>query len=186
MSKTKKKEKQNKSARKNLRRFVMWEGNLWFDIGIRTLIIDERKSRRKTREGIEVSAFFVKSNFYIFNANRDHHFFRQINIFTKEVTKELISRKKFEHNRVTVLFHSRHLVLTVEITEIYCHATVFWQIFLQIKVLLKNFTVNWFDEKYLACAWQAVNFLFFHTVLSVVWKLRKFTLTHFWAKISWK
>ena len=35
----------------------------------------------------------MKSNFYIFNANRDHHFFRQINISTKEVTKELISRK---------------------------------------------------------------------------------------------
>ena len=37
---------------------------------------------------------------------------------------------------------------SVEITESYCHATVFSQIFRQINVLLKNFTVNWFDEKF--------------------------------------
>ena len=42
---------------------------------------------------------------------------------------------------------------TVEITEFYCHATVFSQKFRQINVLLKNFTVNWFDGKNFAWQW---------------------------------
>ena len=41
---------------------------------------------------------------------------------------------------------------TVEKTEFYCHS-FFFQIFRQSNVLLKNFTVNWFDEKKFAWRW---------------------------------
>ena len=44
---------------------------------------------------------------------KNQHFFRQINAFTKELTKELILRKIFEHDQ-----HN------VEIIEIYSHASL--------------------------------------------------------------
>ena len=49
----------------------------------------------------------------------------------------------------TFLYSSPNSVTqhSVEITEFYCHATVFSQIFRQINVLQKDFTINQFDEK---------------------------------------
>ena len=57
--------------------------------------------------------FFVKSTFFFTEHSvekcykmrswflrKNQHFFRQINMFTKEVTKEMISRKIFEGDRV--------------------------------------------------------------------------------------
>ena len=45
--------------------------------------------------------FFAKQIGKVVNAiTRNEHFFRQINIFTKEVTKELISRIFFMHDHV--------------------------------------------------------------------------------------
>ena len=52
------------------------------------------------------------------------------------------------------------------------NATVFSHIFRQINVLLKNFTVNHFDEKKLYSS-----FLVFPQCIVTVWKKEKFTLT---------
>ena len=96
--------------------------------------------------------------------------FRESNVFTKA----LIWRNIW----VTVNFSFFHTVrkslchsVTLEITQFYCHATVFTQKFRQINVLLQNFTINWFDGK--KFTWQWISRFSTHTL----WKLRNFTLT---------
>ena len=44
----------------------------------------------------------LKHNHHFYGKNQ--HFFRQINVVTKEVTKELISRKIFKRDRVLQYF----------------------------------------------------------------------------------
>ena len=69
----------------------------------------------------------------------------------------------------------------MEITEIYCHATVFSQIFRQIDVLPKNFAINWFDGKKFAWQW-IFDFSTLHCAHSMEkWKIH----FHDWKKISW-
>ena len=71
-----------------------------------------------------------------------HHFFRQINVFTKEVTKELISRKFFS----VIVFYRTFpcTVHGVEITKIYSQAFL---VKISLKHLLNKSLQSWFDRK---------------------------------------
>ena len=95
--------------------------------------------------------------------------FRESNGFTKEITKELIWRNSFM--RMNSSFFQ-----SMEITEFYCHHAFFSQKFRDINLLLKNFTLNWFDDS---------EFLVFNTVSYSV-KITQFYCHHFVAKIPSK
>ena len=79
---------------------------------------------------------------YLFE--HDHYFHGKINVFTKEVTKELISRKIFKSDRVLQYFS----ILWGKIKLPHCavwklrNFTAILQNFRQINVLLKNFAIN--------------------------------------------
>ena len=73
---------------------------------------DEQNCSQNFRENVKIQKlvfdeYFVKLIEYHSalvawksSIKSDEHFFRQINVFTKEVTKELFSRKFFERDRV--------------------------------------------------------------------------------------
>ena len=90
---------------------------------------------------------------------KSQHFFRLINSFTKELTKEFISRKFFTWSRFIVLFHTGNYGNLLP-----CHGFFFLQKFRHINVSLNSFTINWFDAfDKKNCV--AGNFSFFHTAL---------------------
>ena len=111
--------------------------------------------------------------------------YREINGFTLalESTKELTPSTKYLSSKISsvkVTSSLRHTVLlhSVDISEFYCHG--FLQKFRQINVLLKNFTINWFDGNNL----RGSEFLFyvvyqtpfmklwFHEIFVNSWKLK--------------
>ena len=90
--------------------------------------------------------------------------FRVSNGFTKYVRKFIILRENFSFFHTTQ-WKFRNFT-----------ATVFPQKFRQIDGLLKKELYNKIDLTEKNCA--AVNFLLFHTVHNVLWKLQKFMYSH--------
>ena len=100
-----------------------------------------------------------------------HKYFTSNQLTVKFFSKTLIWRI-FCEKTVAVNFRNYHTVRTLLWKLWNFTVTVFIQNFCQINVLLKNFTVNWFDEK--ICV--AENLSFFHTLFRVAqcWKKRNF------------
>ena len=128
----------------------------------------------------------------------DHGFYRKINIFrqtniffTKEVSKELISRTFFVRDRILQYFSSLHCGFSKNVTfstlfsrKINVHSVLLcgleWK-FRQttyVAVLLKYSKLIW-RKKF---AWQWMNFSIFYVHIGVhitQWKNNKFTTTQF-------
>ena len=104
--------------------------------------------------------------------------FRKSNI----LTKELISRKNFSVKRNSRFPHNmtQHSVV--------CSLRKFWNLtaiffsqkFRQIKVLLKNVTVNWFDGKHFAWQWISLFSTLVYVQISGIYS------HYFLSNISWK
>ena len=111
------------------------------------------------------------------------HFFRKKFVKVTVLLKKLLNSwfdEIFVSVRVFFFFSFFHTVPFTLLKLRNFTATVFWQIFRQIKVLLKNFTMNWFDGKNL---WQWIS------SFSTLWPLKlqyllTFSSNHFAAK-SW-
>ena len=97
------------------------------------------------------------------------------NFFIKTLFSQLLAKKYIRVN-----FRNFHtMVQCAQCGKLQTFtATVYSQKFRQINVLLKNFTISWFDGKKIA--WLAVNFSFFHTVTYCMWRLHIGTLSQFY------
>ena len=109
--------------------------------------------------------------------NSHQKIFRQINSLLTYLVKPLLSRNICQK---CVIANSRNFHTVHCAMHNFTAATIFSQIFRQINVLLKNFTINWFDGKNLH---GSESLVFPHYDVHItVWKLREFSLTHFWQK----
>ena len=98
----------------------------------------------------------------------NHHFIRQINIFTKEVTKELISRKFCEHDRVSQYFSTlwlNELHKRVDLTKYFLVRENFLN-FYTVRHLLRPQVVLTFKWKRRNLFCREVFYLFWYCILN--------------------